>query len=104
MLCCMKSICYIQKSKYFIGQNSRLFGMTTVFWYICLWFFRCCFVFLVKNMEARGQPDGVVGEFEHSASAALGSQVQTPGADLYTAHQAMLWWCPIYKVEEDWYR
>ena len=27
-----------------------------------------------------------------------------PAADLHIAHQAMLWWCPTYKTEEDWHR
>ena len=29
------------------------------------------------------------------------SQVQT---QTHTAHQAMLWWCPTYKIEEAWHR
>ena len=39
-----------------------------------------------------GQLSGVVVKFTSSASAAQGSQVQILGTDLYTAHQAMLWW------------
>ena len=31
-----------------------------------------------------------------------GSWVQIPGADLLVTHQAMLWQCPAYKIEEDW--
>ena len=30
--------------------------------------------------------------------------VQILGADLHTAHQAMLWWHPTYKIEEGWHR
>ena len=56
-----------------------------------------------KNRTS-GQPSGVVVKFAHSASAAQGSLVQMPGADLHTAHQDMLWQCPIYKAEEDWHR
>ena len=41
-------------------------------------------------------------KFAHFTSAAWGLQDLIQGADLHTAHQAMLWWCPIYKVEEDW--
>ena len=35
---------------------------------------------------------------------AQGSQVQIACADLYAAHQVMLWWCLTYKIEEDWHR
>ena len=52
----------------------------------------------------RGQSGGVVVRFECLASVAQGSQVWIPGADLHTAHQAMLWWCPTYEIEEDWHR
>ena len=45
-----------------------------------------------------------VVEFVCSASVAQGSQVQIPGVDLYTAHQAILWQRPTYKMEEDWHR
>ena len=37
-----------------------------------------------------------------SASAGWGSQDPIPGTDLHTAHQAMLWQHPTYKVDEDW--
>ena len=46
----------------------------------------------------------LVAKFVHSALAAQGSLVQILGADLHTAHQAMLWWHPTYKIEEDWHR
>ena len=36
-----------------------------------------------------------------SASVAQGLQVWILGADLHIAHQAMLWWQPTYKIEED---
>ena len=39
--------------------------------------------------------------FACSALAAQGSQVWIPGADLHTTYQAMLWRCPMYRVEED---
>ena len=42
----------------------------------------------------RSQPGGIAVKFVHSASAALGSQVQIPGADLLTARQVMLWQRP----------
>ena len=42
-------------------------------------------------MTLRSQPRGLMIKFAHSALAAWGSQVQIPGADLHTAHQAMLW-------------
>ena len=51
-----------------------------------------------------GQPGGIVVKFVCSTSAAQGLQIQIPGADLYTAYQAMLWWHPIHKIEEDEHR
>ena len=45
-----------------------------------------------------------MAKFVRSASAVWGLQVWIPGVDLHTAHQAMLWWRPIYKMEEDWHR
>ena len=57
-----------------------------------------------SKMESRGQPSGIVVNFVHTASAAQGSQVRIPGTDLHTVHQAMLWWHPMYKIEEDWHR
>ena len=47
----------------------------------------CCF----KNKNYGGWPGGAAVKFAHSASAAWGSLVQTPGADLQTACQATLW-------------
>ena len=58
----------------------------------------------LKMTEVRGQLGGVVVKFVCSTSVAQGSQVRIPSTDLHTAHQAMLWWHPIYKTEEDWHR
>ena len=58
---------------------------------------------LIKNTESRGPPSGVVVKFTHCA-VAWDSWVQIPGADLRTAHQAMLWWHLTYKIEGDWHR
>ena len=52
--------------------------------------------------QRRGQPDGVV-KCMRSALVAWGLWVQIPGVDLHTTHQAMLWWCPTHKIEEDWH-
>ena len=48
-----------------------------------------------------GQPHGVVVKFICSALVAGSSQVRIPDVDLHTTHQAMLWWHPTYKIEED---
>ena len=56
----------------------------------------------VKQWNLGGQPGGVVVKFVCSTSAAQGSSISIPGTVLHTAHQAMLWWCPTYKIEEDW--
>ena len=50
------------------------------------------------------RPGGTVVKFVHSSSVAQSSQVPILGVDLHTAHQAMLWWHPTYKIEEDWHR
>ena len=50
-----------------------------------------------------GWPGGTVVKFACPASVAWGSRVQIQGADLHTAHQAMLWQHPTYKIEEDWH-
>ena len=49
-----------------------------------------------------GWPNGIVVKFAHSASAAWGSPVQIPDADIHTLHQATLWQHPTYKIEDDW--
>ena len=44
-------------------------------------------------------------KFGCSTSAARGSQVQIPGADLHIDNQAkVLWQRLIYKIEVDWHR
>ena len=43
-------------------------------------------------------------KFTCSALAAWDSPVWIPGTDLYTAHQAMLWQHPTYKIERHWHR
>ena len=55
-----------------------------------------------KQLE--GSLGGVLVKFVHSASAAWGLWLQIPGMDLHTTHQATLWWCPTYKIEENWHR
>ena len=60
------------------------------------------YVYLFKN--PRSWASGLVVKFTHFALAAWGSQVQIPGMDLHTTHQAMLWWPLTYKIEEDWHR
>ena len=45
----------------------------------------------------QGWPGGTVVKFACSTSAAWGLWAQIPGADLGTAHQAMLWLRPTYK-------
>ena len=50
-------------------------------------------MFKIKHV-GEGSAHGPVVKFMRSASAAQGSQVQILGADLHTAHQAMLWQHP----------
>ena len=52
----------------------------------------------IKRGSFRGQLGGVVVGFMHSTLAAWALQVQIPGTDLHTAHQAVLWQCPTYKI------
>ena len=47
---------------------------------------------------------GIVVKSSMLHFSGLGSQVQILGTDLQTGHQAMLWQCPTYKMEEDWHR
>ena len=49
-----------------------------------------------------GQPSGLVVKFVHSALGTQGSRVWIPGMDLRTTYQALLWWHPTYKIDEDW--
>ena len=56
-----------------------------------------------QKSPVKGQPGGMVAKFLRSALGAQGLWVQTLGADLHTALQAMLWH-PTYKIEEDWHR
>ena len=51
----------------------------------------------------RGWASGILVKLVCSILEANGLQVQIPGVGLPTAHQAMLWQHPIYKVEEDWH-
>lgn len=48
-------------------------------------------VFIKKDKNPRGWPGGGVVKFGCPTSAAQGLGVQIPGADLHTAHQALLW-------------
>ena len=59
---------------------------------------------MVLISTVRDQHGGIVVKFTHSALAAQDSQVRILDVDLHTADQAMLWRCPMYKVEEDWHR
>ena len=54
-----------------------------------------------RDRQGWGQPGAIAVKFACSALAARGSLVRILGADLRTAHQAMLWRRPTYKVEED---
>ena len=54
-----------------------------------------------KNINYGGLPGGVVVKLMHSTLVAWGSQVWILAADLHTAYQAMLWWYPTCKMEED---
>ena len=51
--------------------------------------------------DVRGGPGVVVITFVCCALAAQGSQIQILDTDLRTAHQAILWQCPTYKIEKD---
>ena len=59
---------------------------------------------MVKDEKLWGQPSGIVVQFTCSTVAAQGSWVQIPSVNLHTAHQAMWWWHPTYKIEEDRHR
>ena len=57
----------------------------------------------IQNQN-RGQPGGIVVGVTCSASVAQGLRAQILGTDLHTTHEAMLWQCSTYKIEEDWQR
>ena len=56
-----------------------------------------------KNKHYGDWPSGIVVKFVCSALVAWGLQVRILDVDLHIAHQAMLWWCPMYKMQEDWH-
>ena len=61
----------------------------------------------IKSLQKelfRGWPGGVVVGFVYSTSAGWSSWLWIPGVDPHTTHQAMLWQCPTYKIEEDWHK
>ena len=49
----------------------------------------------------KGRPGGTAVKFAHSTSAALGSPVQIPGADMAQLGKPCCDMGPTYKVEED---
>ena len=53
-----------------------------------------------RKMELLGPAPWHEVKFMCSASMARGPQVRIRGVDLHTAHQAMLWQRPIYKIGE----
>ena len=59
---------------------------------------------ILKMFMLWGWPSGIVVKFACSTLMAQSSWVQISGVDIHIAHQAMLWWCPIYKVEEGWHK
>ena len=71
---------------------------------ICIIFTMMAWKITHLKVHNRGWPSGVVVKFACSTLAAWGSWVQIPGMDLDTAHQAMKWWHPTYKIQEDWHR
>ena len=55
---------------------------------------------LIEN-KSQGQPGGAAIKCACSASAAWGSQVRVPGADMALLGNPCCCRCPTYKVEED---
>ena len=55
----------------------------------------------IKTEEFWGQPGGAVVKCAHSASAARGSLVWIPGADVVPLGKPCCGRRPTYKVEED---
>ena len=66
-------------------------------------FYFILYTFCIKKYP-QGRPGGIVVKSTHSASVAQGSWLRILGTDLYTAHHAVLWWHPTYKIEEDCHR
>ena len=62
------------------------------------------YVIFSEKLQCRGRPGGIVIKFACSILVAQGSWFWIPGADLHTAHQALLWRHPTYKIEEDGHR
>ena len=52
----------------------------------------------LKNWGAGGCPGGIAVKF---ARQTWGTPVWILAVDLCTAHEAMLWRCPTYKIKED---
>ena len=48
-------------------------------------------IFAIRRLTNRGWPGGAVVKFAHSASAARGSPVWIPGADMALLANAVLW-------------
>ena len=59
--------------------------------------------YLIKTITV-GPAQWCSSKLAHSASAAQGSLLWIPGADLHTTYQAMLWQASTYKIEEDGHR
>ena len=60
-------------------------------------------VYLLEGMKIHieGRPGGAAVKFAHSASAAQGSLVRIPGADMTLLGEPCCGRHPMYKVEED---